>query len=61
MKHIDPVCGMVVKEETAKATYEYHGKTYYFCSEECLNEFKADPEKYIKEGPMGHMPHGDMK
>jgi len=23
MKHIDPVCGMVVKEETAKGTYEY--------------------------------------
>ncbi|ACI17522.2 MAG TPA: YHS domain-containing protein [Coprothermobacter proteolyticus] len=56
MKHIDPVCGMVVKEETAKGTYEYKGTTYYFCSESCLNAFKADPEKYLKEGPMGHMP-----
>ena len=47
MKHIDPVCGMVVKEETAKAKYEYNGKTYYFCSTECLSEFKKDPEKYL--------------
>jgi Cu+-exporting ATPase len=59
VKHIDPVCGMVVKEESAKGTFEYDGKTYYFCSEHCMNEFKSDPEKYLKNGPMGHMPHKD--
>ncbi len=51
MKHIDPVCGMVVKEETAKGTYEYGGKNYYFCSTYCLEEFKKNSEKYLKEGP----------
>jgi len=51
MKHIDPVCGMIVKEEKAKATFEYNGKTYYFCSDYCLEEFKKNPEKYLKEGP----------
>ncbi len=47
MKHIDPVCEMVIKEEEAKAKYDYNGKTYYFCCEECLDEFKKNPEKYI--------------
>lgn len=51
MKHLDPVCGMVVKEENAKGTYEYNGKIYYFCSISCLEEFKKDPEKFLKEGP----------
>jgi len=43
---MDPVCGMKVKKSEAKATYEYNGKTYYFCMEECLEKFKKDPEKY---------------
>ncbi len=28
-------------------TYEYMGKTYYFCCPECIEEFKKNPEKYI--------------
>jgi YHS domain-containing protein len=50
MKHIDPVCGMVIKEGTAKGSLEYKGKIYYFCSIECLEEFKKNPEKHLKEG-----------
>jgi YHS domain-containing protein len=50
MKHIDPVCGMVVKEEeVAKTAYEYKGETYYFCCAECEKEFKKDPEKYLNK------------
>jgi Cu(I)/Ag(I) efflux system membrane fusion protein len=41
----DPVCGMTVERATARKT-EYHGKTYYFCSEECKRRFEQDPEKY---------------
>jgi len=48
MKHIDPVCGMVVKEESAKGKYEWNGKTYYFCNKSCEEEFKKDPEKYLQ-------------
>jgi Cu+-exporting ATPase len=51
MKHLDPVCGMIVKEEKAFGTFEYKGKTYYFCNAHCLEKFKQDPEKYLKEGP----------
>ncbi len=49
MKHIDPVCGMAIKEGDEAEKYEYNGNTYYFCSEDCFREFKENPEKYIKE------------
>lgn len=45
----DPVCGMEIEKEKAKATYEYKGKTYYFCMEKCKKEFIKDPEKYANK------------
>ena len=27
---------------------EYEGKTYYFCCQDCVPKFKADPKKYIE-------------
>lgn len=45
---VDPVCGMKVKKSEAKATYEYDGRTYYFCMEACKEKFVKDPEKYVK-------------
>ena len=31
-----------------KAIYtKYQGKRVYFCCQECMDEFKADPEKYL--------------
>ena len=27
----------------------YNGKTYYVCCSGCRDEFKANPEKYVKE------------
>ena len=45
---IDPVCGMTVVKATAKATYEYKGTTYYFCSTGCKKAFAKDPRKYLK-------------
>ncbi len=44
---IDPVCGMEVDPATAAASHEYAGTTYYFCSHECLEDFKEDPESYV--------------
>jgi len=43
----DPVCGMEVDEKEAAATYEYEGKTYYFCAPGCKESFAQDPEKYV--------------
>lgn len=45
---ICPVSGEKIDEKT-KATYEYKGKIYNFCCSMCLDEFKKDPEKYIKK------------
>ncbi|HYL12073.1 MAG TPA: YHS domain-containing protein [Terriglobales bacterium] len=44
---IDPVCNMQVDETDAEFTTEYDGKTYYFGSESCKEEFESDPEEYI--------------
>jgi YHS domain-containing protein len=29
-----------------KVTYMYNGKVYGFCCEDCIADFKKDPEKY---------------
>jgi len=44
-----PVSGKVMKKAEAKATYEYQGKTYYFCCEKCKEEFIKNPEKYSQK------------
>jgi YHS domain-containing protein len=46
---IDPVCGMEVDTTTSELSYEYEGKTYWFCGRGCLLEFKDDPGKYLSE------------
>jgi len=38
---------MQVKKSEAKATYEYNGKTYYFCMEGCKEKFVKEPAKYV--------------
>ncbi len=44
---IDPVCHMTVEKETARATSEYEGETYYFCAPGCKQRFDEEPPKYI--------------
>ena len=42
----DPICGMMVGKATA-LTSERGGRTYYFCSHNCLRTFE-DPERELK-------------
>lgn len=42
----DPVCAMVIEEEDAVGTSEYQDKTYYFCSNDCKEEFDENPADY---------------
>src|SRR5687768_8535398 len=44
---IDPICGMTVDPAKAAGSFEYQGKTYYFCSSHCLNRFREDPERFV--------------
>ncbi|MFW5999026.1 MAG: YHS domain-containing protein [Halanaerobiaceae bacterium] len=43
----DPVCDMDVDPDKAAASYEYDGKTYYFCATACKEKFAEEPEKYV--------------
>jgi Cu+-exporting ATPase len=45
----DPVCGMDVNPNDAAGSWEYKEKNYYFCSDHCLAQFKAHPQKYLDE------------
>lgn len=43
----DPVCRMNI-DKTTKFRIKENNQTFYFCSENCLNKFKKEPIKYIK-------------
>jgi P-type Cu+ transporter len=49
----DPVCGMQVNEEQAAGKSEYQGRTYYFCSTRCQQQFDQNPERYVVQGTPG--------
>lgn len=46
-KVVDPVCKMEVAADAPLSATE-GGKTYHFCSQGCLDKFKADPKQYAK-------------
>jgi len=46
---VDPVCKMQVDEKKAAATYDYKGKTYYFCAPGCKEKFSEQPEKFLDD------------
>jgi len=43
----DVVCGMEIDSESAAATSEHDGTTYYFCAPACKEQFDANPAKYV--------------
>lgn len=43
---VDPVCGMSV--ERTGPQLEHGGKTLWFCSNGCRDEFLTDPEKFLR-------------
>jgi YHS domain-containing protein len=47
---VDPVCGMTVEPETARAKglhSTYKSTDYFFCGKGCKLEFDEDPERYL--------------
>jgi len=47
---IDPVCGMTVEVATARHTFVYQGRTFYFCCAHCRQAFEREPAHYLKVG-----------
>lgn len=43
----DPVCGMEIDPEVSSAE-SFQGKDYYFCSSQCVGEFRKDPTKFVR-------------
>src|SRR5688572_21338804 len=44
---IDPVCGMTIAPADAVGQVEHKGRTYYFCSASCLEQFRANPDRFL--------------
>ncbi len=42
--YTDPVCGMEASGDLFKANHK--GKSYYFCSDHCREQFVANPDNY---------------
>ena len=49
----DPVCGMLVDAPRAVGQRTAAGKTYYFCSANCLAKFDAKPGRYVSQEARG--------
>ncbi|HXI74581.1 MAG TPA: heavy metal translocating P-type ATPase, partial [Pyrinomonadaceae bacterium] len=49
MRVNDPVCGMSIDPQQAAGSFDYHGRTFFFCSLDCRERFKADPERFINK------------
>ncbi len=45
--HRDPVCKMIVKPDSAAASYDYSGKTFYFCAVNCQKKFRQNPAHFL--------------
>lgn len=45
---LDPVCQMDVTPQSAAAKVVYKEKTYYFCNEDCKQNFEKAPDEYAK-------------
>jgi YHS domain-containing protein len=50
---IDPVCGMEVDPQSAAGQATYDGKTYYFCSLGCQQQFERSPATYVQRRMSG--------
>jgi putative ABC transport system ATP-binding protein len=51
----DPVCGMSVEVENARASVEHEGQTYHFCSRGCSWEFQENPAAFVRSQPAARL------
>lgn len=61
----DPVCGMTVNAASARYRARHNDDDYVFCSQHCMNNFKAEPARYLQQeashsccGGHGHKQQG---
>ena len=44
----DPVCGLMVDKDP-NLSVNHKGELYYFCSKADLDQFRKNPERYVKK------------
>jgi YHS domain-containing protein len=44
---IDPVCGMSILPLDAVGEVVHGGQSYHFCSQSCIDKFRASPDAYL--------------
>ena len=49
----DPVCGMDVDRDSTPYRESSGGRTYFFCSENCMEKFRRDPARYLAQAEPG--------
>jgi P-type Cu+ transporter len=45
---VDPVCGMSIRPSDAVGQVTHPGQTCHFCSQSCLDKFRASPDTYLR-------------
>ena len=55
LKHLDPVCRMMVDADTTRATLQHEGTALHFCSDTCAAKFALNPEAFFNL-PLGSLP-----
>jgi P-type Cu+ transporter len=58
---LDPVCGMTISPDDAVASVDHQGQTYYFCSQNCVDQFRANPDAFLGERPTSPASPADME
>jgi len=53
---IDPVCGMSISPADAVGTAEHNGQKFHFCSDRCLEQFRANPDQFLGSKPAAVTP-----
>ena len=51
LTYVDPVCGMTVAPEDAAGSTTHQGQTFWFCSQRCLQRFRANPREFLEHPP----------
>ena len=44
---LDPVCGMTIDPADSVGEVDYKGQKYFFCSQSCLERFRANPAEFL--------------
>ena len=58
---LDPVCGMTISPDDAVGHIDHKGRTYYFCSQSCLDQFRVNPDALLAERPAPAATLADME